>query len=520
MACEEYINNINNINNINIINNILNIKQEQIEDNIHEGENSFKMEYNVDDDDSDGTVYGMSENMTGTEVLNVNVKMEKIEDNGDKGGNSYKMPGNNGDEKTNRKMPGDEVLNVNGCLFYEQDICRDINDSGVFILKIKESTQRKRGKDFQGLFACHFCSKLIRKNFDHYQKVHKNEMMEIFALPPTQRKKEIKKLSVMGNHAHNIRVLNKKEGVFLLGRRHQGKQFDVREYGPCPMCSEWLILRFLARHALKCPARPPGNDAPLSYHDLRIGSNILSNRLNSNASDLLITETFTSMVKDRISDICQSDRLLIELGNYWIEKANSSKNRKHITAQVMRLLARMMVHVRETIGNEEITLWDMISPTYFDDVIKAVFQLAGWNGGDTLALGENEDRQIDRLMVTPSNFLKLGHLLKRVTMLKKTEAEKAGDGAAKEEAGAFLDFLQSQHMTGLMSQIRKYSQDAGQDATEDVTVGGECQDNGQYNAGDEIHEMGLDFEEAGVGPEGHGDLNQSFVDNSKPKVPF
>ncbi len=262
MACEEYINNINNINNINIINKILNIKQEQIEDNIHEGGNSFKMEDNDVDDDSDEAVYGMSENKA--EVLNINIKMEKIEDNGDRGGNSYKMPSNNGDEKVNRNMPGEEVLNVNGCLFYEQDICRDINDSGVFILKIKESTQRKRGKDFQGLFACHFCSKLIRKNFDHYQKVHKNEMKEIFALPPIQRKKEIKKLSVMGNHAHNIRVLNKKEGVFLLGRRHQGKQFDVREYGPCPMCTEWLILRLIARNEFKCPERPQVNDSPLS----------------------------------------------------------------------------------------------------------------------------------------------------------------------------------------------------------------------------------------------------------------
>ncbi len=354
------------------------------------------------------------------------------------------------------------VLEINGRYFSEKDVIREKKNKDIFILKIKETAKRKRGKDFQQVFSCVKCGKLIMKNNDHLKKVHHEDLSEVFDLANQERRKELRKLSQKGNHQHNMKVIKEEKGLFIVGRRTTRKDeiFDLERHCPCPMCFEWVTTTNLTRHASTCPAKDLSADL-MTVDNIAMASRVLCNRLNQTASKLLIKEVFGTMLNDAVKDICLTDELLIMLGNFWLQKnIENVLARKYHTAHVMRLMARILFQVRLIQKKEDITLSEMLSPRHFDAVVTATYRIAGRDGDTWDRFTEDLGREeIAKLLKSPSNIVKTGHLLIKVANIKKVRAIKLGDEEKTREAVQFLDILSSDwenSMANLVLRVRRY----------------------------------------------------------------
>lgn len=154
------------------------------------------------------------------------------------------------------------------------DICRDVNNSNIYIrimrtnFTTKSGKKKKKGRVYNRQCACPYCQKMV-KNFSHHVlEVHK-EKREVIAINkiqltkkennPKERKKQMKQRKQMievlrnkGNHLQNKKVLKEKKGEFIIQRRCKDGKFDVSKYLPCAACYEWLKISVLHRHKANC----------------------------------------------------------------------------------------------------------------------------------------------------------------------------------------------------------------------------------------------------------------------------
>lgn len=54
-----------------------------------------------------------------------------------------------------------------------------------------------------------------------------------------------------GDDKHNRQVLEKGEGEIILARRPT-TEFDITNFGPCPDCREWVLLKSIKYHFREC----------------------------------------------------------------------------------------------------------------------------------------------------------------------------------------------------------------------------------------------------------------------------
>ena len=69
-----------------------------------------------------------------------------------------------------------------------------------------------------------------------------------------KRKELIAVLRNRGDHNHNKEVLLQKRGEMIVARRktENDGSFLIADYGPCPLCFEWLKLETIPRHQTNC----------------------------------------------------------------------------------------------------------------------------------------------------------------------------------------------------------------------------------------------------------------------------
>lgn len=83
------------------------------------------------------------------------------------------------------------------------------------------------------------------------------------------------------------------------------------------------------------------------------------------------------MSNDQAGSVARQDELILRLGNQWLQKniGNRLKRAKY-TSQVMRLAARMLMHLQMLEPTEENTMWNYLKPEYFTAITKATLLTA------------------------------------------------------------------------------------------------------------------------------------------------
>lgn len=126
------------------------------------------------------------------------------------------------------------------------------------------------------------------------------------------------------------------------GRRFIFGFLDNSLYGPCPNCLEWIQKRLLRRHTMSCPVQTDVTVNPKTQSD------VLTGRVNPEASEVLIKEVFSIMRNDTIGKIARTEKLIVIIGNSWMQQlVGNGINRKYYTSGIMRLTAKFLYVLRE-----------------------------------------------------------------------------------------------------------------------------------------------------------------------------
>nr|XP_034315953.1 uncharacterized protein LOC117685616 [Crassostrea gigas] len=319
----------------------------------------------------------------------------------------------------------------------------DETNTKIYSKKYEQnSSNSKHGRLYDTVHSCIFCYKLVTHIQTHLQHKHRNEkeVKEILDLKEqidkvkendeyrSNLKKRLKNLQTLirnkGNNNHNLRVLAAEEGEILLTRRRKSNQFNVKDYGPCPNCQEWIVLENITKHMVACPIQENIDSKGAAI----IQSKIMAGKISSSASTKLKTEVFPSMIRHKTTEIAQGDHLITVLGNIWLMKnAGNKLRRKNFTSFRMRLSAKLLSLLREDSQIPSASMHYFIAPKQFDRVVSCAVKAC------------EEDENAD--LKNPSTAIKLGYDLSRLANAKLGIGIKEGNDKAKTEASEFLQLL-------------------------------------------------------------------------------
>ena len=314
-------------------------------------------------------------------------------------------------------------------LLYLQDTC--FPNIQVPVFKTGESKSH----------CCYVCQKFVQKIPRHMETAHSDvpEVARILSLPKNkkdEREHEMERLRLLGNFEHNLQVYCKKEGVYVtLRRSHQPKVAE--DYLPCIHCYGFVETSELWRHVKKCKFNE-AKDEDEEYSENTVHSQC---RMLLEGANLYSASDFHDVMKDvvdkmhpgPIKDTVKQDKLILSLGKALYNQKGKSK--KHYISQKMRQLARLVIEVKKKEYYQDKTLDDIICADMFDEVIEA-----------TQALSKPENKSTMngvKMTKAPSIGLHLGHLLVKVSMIKRGMAIRMHDDTRKRDTMDFKELHES-----------------------------------------------------------------------------
>ncbi|XP_069105224.1 uncharacterized protein [Argopecten irradians] len=337
----------------------------------------------------------------------------------------------------------------------EEFIIRDKVHPGIYVRKTLKSftsqTGRKKATDrvYNNYHCCFVCKKLSTNILKHL-RCHKDhdDCIELLRL-----KKEIEKgnskaeeiiakkdqlkakqtlLRNKGDDLHNMTVIKMKEGELIIARK-QGK-FSSDEYGPCPLCSEWIKKESLSfKHQKTCPGSIKTKKMTKGEAILR--SEFAMGKINEKASKGLVKEVYPIMTRDCLTNSAKADPLIVALGNTWLRRNLGNKiKRKYYTSSRMRGSARLLHHLQD-LSAEKLTLSDYLKPKYFDLVCEGALLCAHM---------ENDDEED---LKSPSAALKIGFDIGRMANIKLGLALRSSNKEEKQEAEEFSSLIKLEWST-------------------------------------------------------------------------
>ena len=237
------------------------------------------------------------------------------------------------------------------------------------------ATSNDDGRKYDKQRYCYFCKKPQLKIARHLRTVHKGEEEVENYINETDFAKQnlqLLKLRNMGNHEHNLKVVKKKAGRFVVQHRPKTDDVDYRHYVPCKYCFAYIAKQSLWKHS--CALAPECN-----------GDKRKKTRLHKSGASM-VTESESAdfsflqgMRDDKIGKVAKTDGLILQLGTHLSRKMGNQKEQHGYIRGRMRHLGRMLVHLRDKTGNGNGTLRDFIHPIKFRIVVDAAQHCAGFD---------------------------------------------------------------------------------------------------------------------------------------------
>ena len=309
-------------------------------------------------------------------------------------------------------------------------------------------------RDYTKAHECFFCGKAVIKMARHLEKSHGDnpEIAQLPTVPKTdadkkQRKFIFDKYRRMGDFNHNIEVLQNGKGTLYVGRRPTDPNASPQEYLPCQFCLNFYIKAELWRHTKTCGfIGTPLKDENAELEKKRAKECIAAGRyliqgatgakaLGFQADDIAFQQdVLHRMHNDDVSRVVKSDPLILLLGKAQYAKLGS--RRAGQVREKIRLLGRLKTKMRDLTGKVSANLEEFLKPECFDMCAHACKLLAV---PSEKALMSGADA-----FLRPSVALKVGQLLKRMSILKRGQAIRTGDIQKRTEATDFIDLHQGE----------------------------------------------------------------------------
>ncbi|XP_041466961.1 uncharacterized protein LOC121417348 [Lytechinus variegatus] len=285
-------------------------------------------------------------------------------------------------------------------------------------------------RKFDKKYFCLYCEKSVSKIPRHLVKLHYTEAAVIDFVhekDPILKDAKLAKLRNLGNHRHNMHVLQKGKGSLIVKKRPT-LGADPREYIPCSYCYAYYVKRDLWKH--ECPL----NGLREKTKQKGSGSSdegVLSVAHRECTLEELRGDVLGINKMDDVSHCISYDPLILEIAQKECLKLNHDREEAVSIKLRLRELGRLLLELRFVSGDPLATLHTFIDPAKFQNVVIAARRLAGFN-----------HRRYNNS--SPSLNTNVGYSLKKCTYILQAKASTLGDTLAYKRASEFHDMLEFQ----------------------------------------------------------------------------
>lgn len=295
--------------------------------------------------------------------------------------------------------------------------------------------------------SCYFCNKKLLKMARHLELCHKKEpeVAKIIVLKKgsSERREGFNKLIRLGNFYHNSEVLSTGKGELILLRRpseNEHHKLNPNNYGPCPDCLGFIEKKYLWLHSRRCKYRNKGKKESFKRNIKAESSSLIITAVSRKTTSAFRKDILSYLVNDDITEVVIRDELICQFGMLMNEKYGS--NQKDYVRQSMRIIARLVLQIREEPRFQKCTLTNILKPDMFETILKAV---------NVLCLQQSTQTSKSEFK-NPSLALKLGNNIKKCASIVRGKALLAKDTVVENEMKAFLDLLELKWRSQVSSQ--------------------------------------------------------------------
>ena len=282
---------------------------------------------------------------------------------------------------------------------------------------------------------CGLCHKFVFHIARHIQHRHRTDKEVETAVSRGPNSLELKKIINSGIFTHNVTVLRKGSGEFVVARRSDCKHV-VEDFLLCKYCFLFFVKRDLAKHARShCKMRPRSRDGGEIKESNMMGDGrlLLHGAVygDSGIPDILSKQVLVRMRDDNLTKTVKSDNLITAFGMSLLTRLGPK--RALDIAQRMRQVARLKLQLGVAKNNGDFNLSDVLTGGGFDEVLKAVEV-------ECEAFVDTTGR---RLFKNPAVALKMGHSILKLAQLKRGIAIRSSNSEAQKEADDFMSLHKS-----------------------------------------------------------------------------
>ena len=222
-----------------------------------------------------------------------------------------------------------------------------------------------------------------------------------------ERKKKLTLLRNIGNFFNKVQIL--KEGGELLVYRHPSLYVSPDVYSS-KFHLGFFVKTDMRRHAKRCLFRSNalGSNENLTDHcKMILFVNTEENGLTQREFDIIIVP---DMQWDNITRVVKNDELILTVGRLLL--SGLGPRRSNYISQKVRLLARLVLALREEISDKTRDLISFLKPGHFDDIVGSVKKMAGYTIVSDNGIKEPAFKK-------PSLSWKIGYALESANTVKK-----------------------------------------------------------------------------------------------------
>ncbi|XP_034092633.1 uncharacterized protein LOC117559977 isoform X2 [Gymnodraco acuticeps] len=269
---------------------------------------------------------------------------------------------------------------------------------------------------------CLYCKIGVGKIARHLERAHHNkpDVAQALSFPKgsKERRMHLEHLRNRGNFAHNVEVLN--AGVGNLVSRKQPKQdSQAQNFLHCVYCQGLFNKKLLWRHMKICKFKP---DVPQKPGKTRAQALSAFAVPPPPGVKIEFWKLLNNMVQDDVYIAVKSDVCIMEYGEHLYNRLGYDVGKHEYIRQKLRELGRLLVCSRKTTPLK--TIQDHVKPINFLYVVQAVKHVAGFDSETNT-------------YKCPSLALKIGHSLKKMSMLVESRANVQSNYSAAKDARTF-----------------------------------------------------------------------------------
>ena len=266
---------------------------------------------------------------------------------------------------------------------------------------------------------CIFCGEVYSKMPRHLEQKHSDEarVKDALSYPSGSKgRKEIwTTLRREGDFEISIQAMpeNMKPGTVRIGKKASGDQL------PCEYCKGFFDKRKISIHLKRCFRRKEDNKSSVKSSRILLAATLFDGKFSE------VQKKIIPIIKDaNLALVIRNDNLLLTLAGVELDKKDVS--RYHDITYTLRTMAKVIIQFRIFTGDENMHAIDLVQPTNYDALIDTIKKLSGYVNS----------KKIDN----PSLVLKIGYVLRRLTVLAKLMYVKSG---------SFEDVRKAEHMMTL-----------------------------------------------------------------------